>query len=115
MQLGAPRTRLLYALLVLGGFAALAPLAVGGDWPLRGVLVLGNPPDEPIWLPPLDTGGPWPLLPLAALPLAVPLLQRVLRGAEGAELVGVLAATGRLLAAYGLTLAAGLWIAAAVA
>ncbi len=115
VRLGAPRTRLLYALLVLGSFAALAPLAAGGDWPLRGVLVLGNPPDESIWLPPLDAGGPWPLLPLAALPLAVPLLQRVLRGAEGAELVGVLAATGRLLAAYGLSLAAGLWIAAVLA
>ncbi len=86
-RLGAPRTRLLYALLVLGGFAALAPLAGGAAWPLLG---------------------------LAALPLAVGPLRRVLRGDEGTDLIGVLAATGRLLAAYGLTIATGLWLASAL-
>jgi len=100
---------------VLGGFAALAPLAAGWDWPLRGVLVLGRQPSEPVWLAPLDAARPWPLLGLAALPLAISPLRQVLGGAEGRELIGALAATGRLLAAYGLTLAAGLWLAAAFA
>ena len=112
VQLGAPRTRLLYALLVLGGFAALAPLAV---LPLEGVLVFGSRPTDPTHLAPLTAGRPWPLLGLAALPLAAGPLRRVLRGEEGADLVTVLTDTGRLLAAYGLTLAAGLWIASAVA
>ena len=115
VRLGAARTRLLYAVLVLGGFAALAPLATGEPWPFKGVLVLGNPPIDPIWLAPLAAGEPWPLLGLAALPLAVRPLRRVLRGDEGADLIRVLAATGRLLAAYGLTVAAGLWIASALA
>ena len=87
VRLGAVRTRLLYSVLALGGFSALAPLAA----------------DEP-----------WALLGLAALPLAASPLRRVLRGAEGHELVGVLVATGRLLAAYGLAVAAGLWVAAAL-
>ena len=115
VRLGAARTRLLYSVLVVGGFAALAPLATGGNWLGQGVLVLGNQPSAPIWLAPLDTAGPWPLLGLAALPLAVRPLWRVLRGDQGADLIEVLAATGRLLAAYGLTLAAGLWIAAVLA
>lgn len=115
VRLGEPRTRLLYALVVLGGFAALVPLAAGWDWPLRGVLVLGRQPSEPVWLAPLDAARPWPLLGLAALPLAISPLRQVLGGAEGRELIGALAATGRLLAAYGLTLAAGLWLAAAFA
>ena len=112
VRLGAPRTRLLYTLLVAGGFAALAPLAV---LPLEGVLVLGSRPIDPIQLAPLTAGEPWPLLGLAALPLAAGPLRRVLRGDEGADLVKVLAATGRLLAAYGITVAAGLWVASAVA
>lgn len=112
VRLGAARTRLLYALLALGGFAALAPLAV---LPLEGVLVLGSPPIDPIQLAPLTAGEPWPLLGLAALPLAADPLRRMLRGDDGTDLIGVLAATGRLLAAYGLTLAAGLWIASALA
>ena len=112
VRLGAPRTRLLYTLLVLGGFAALAPLAV---LPLEGVLVLGSRPIDPIQLAPLTAGEPWPLLGLAALPLAVGPLRRVLRGDNGTDLIGVLAATGRLLAAYGLTLATGLWITSALA
>lgn len=112
VRLGAPRTRLLYALLVLGGFAALAPLAV---LPLEGVLVLGSRPIEPIQLAPLTAGEPWPLLGLAALPLAAGPLRRVLQGDGGTDLIGVLAATGRLLAVYGLTVATGLWLAAALA
>ena len=115
VRLGAARTRLLYALLVLAAFAALAPLTTAAAWPLRGVLVLGDPPAAPIWPAVLDATGAWPLLGLAAAPLAARPLLRVLRGAEGTELIGVLSATGRLLAAYGLTLAAGLWIASALA
>lgn len=88
VRMGAPRTRHLYAALTAGGFAALIPLAMGESWALLG---------------------------LAALPLAAAPLARVLRGADGADLIGVLAATGRLLAAYGLTLATGLWIASALA
>ena len=88
VRLGAARTRLLYAALVLGGFAALAPLAAGEGWPLLG---------------------------LAAFPLAVQPLWRVLRGDQGVDLIRVLAATGRLLAAYGLATATGLWLAAALA
>lgn len=88
VRMGASRTRLLYAVLVAGGFAALAPLAVG---------------------------EPWALLGLAALPLAAGPLRRVLRGDEGVDLIGTLAATGRLLAAYGLTTATGLWLAATLA
>ena len=88
VRMGAPRTRLLYAVLVAGGFAMLVPPAVGETWALLG---------------------------LAALPLAAGPLRRVLRGDEGVDLIGTLAATGRLLAAYGITVAAGLWIAAALA
>ncbi len=113
VRLGAARTRLLYALLVVGGFAALAPLAADVAWPMRGVL--SNQPIDPIQLAPLAVGEPWPLLGLAALPLAAGPLWRVLRRDRGAELIGVLAATGRLLAAYGLALAAGLWVAAVLA
>ena len=87
VRLGAPRTRLLFAALVAGGFAALVPLAVLEQWTLTG---------------------------LAALPVAVGPLRRTLGGAEGRELVGVLAATGRVLAAYGVTVAGGLWLAAAL-
>lgn len=112
VRLGAPRTRLLYALMMLGGFAALAPLAV---LPLEGVLVLGSRPIDPIQLAPLTAGEPWPLLGLAALALAAGPLRSVLRGDDGTDLIGVLAATGRLLAVYGLTLAAGLWITSVLA
>jgi len=114
VRLGAPRTRLLYAGLVAGAFAALVPLAAGWDWPLRGVAAVGSQPPPAVRPAPLELARPWPLLGLAAVPLAVPPLRQVLRGAEGRELIGVLSATGRLLAAYGLSLAAGLWIAAAL-
>ncbi len=88
VRMGAPRTRVLYAVLLAGGFAALVPLALSETWALLG---------------------------LASLPLAAGPLRRVLRGAEGVDLIGALAATGRLLAAYGITVAAGLWVAAALA
>ena len=88
VRIGARRTRLLYAALVAGGFAALVPLGVGDRWVLLG---------------------------LAALPFATVPLRRVLGGAEGVALIGVLAGTGRLLAVYGLSTATGLWLGAALA
>ena len=87
VRIGARRTRLLYAALLAAGFAALVPLAIDELWALLG---------------------------LAALPLAAGPLRRVLRGAEGTDLIGVLAATGRLLAGYGLLTATGLWLGAAL-
>ena len=87
VRMGAPRTRLLYTALVAGAFVGLIPLALS---------------------------EPWAVLGLAALPFAVGPLARVLRGAAGLELIGVLAATGRLLAVYGLTVATGLWLASAL-
>ena len=63
----------------------------------------------------LIAGGAGLALAAAALPLAAGPLRCVLRGGEGVDLIGTLAATGRLLAAYGITVAAGFWIAAALA
>jgi len=54
---------------------------------------------------------PWALLGLLAAPLAVPPARVVLGGATGAELIPVLAATGRLQLAYGTLTTLGLWIA----
>jgi 1,4-dihydroxy-2-naphthoate polyprenyltransferase len=51
---------------------------------------------------------PAALLGLVALPLAVPPVRSVLRGASGPALIGVLGATGRLQLAYGVAFAAGL-------
>ncbi len=51
---------------------------------------------------------PWALLALAALPLVVAPLRRVLGGAGGRLLVAVLVATGRIQLVYGLLLAAGI-------
>lgn len=87
VRMGAPRTRLLYAVLVAGSFVALIPLALG---------------------------EPWAVLGLAALPFAASPLARVLRGSTEVDFIGTLATTGRLLAAYGLTLATGLWLASAL-
>ena len=88
VRMGARRTRLFYGTLLLGGFAALVPLAAGNRWVLLG---------------------------LAALPFAAVPLRRVLGGADGVALIGVLAGTGRLLAVYGLSTATGLWLGAALA
>jgi 1,4-dihydroxy-2-naphthoate polyprenyltransferase len=49
----------------------------------------------------------WVLLPLAALPLAPPLVRTVATRTDGPALNGALAATGRLLAVYSLLLAGG--------
>ncbi len=49
----------------------------------------------------------WLLLPLAALPLAPPLIRTVSTRTDGPALNGALAATGRLLAVYSLLLAGG--------
>ena len=51
---------------------------------------------------------PWALLALLALPLAVPPVRAVLRGASGTALIGTLRATGLLTLAVGLLLAVGL-------
>jgi len=49
----------------------------------------------------------WLLLPLAALPLAPPLVRTVTTRADGPALNAALASTGRLLAVFSLLLAAG--------
>lgn len=53
---------------------------------------------------------PWALLALLALPLAAAAIVPVTRGATGRDLIAVLEATGRTQLAFGLLLAAGLWI-----
>lgn len=53
---------------------------------------------------------PWAALALFALPLAVLAVRPVADGARGRDLIPVLAATGRTQLAYGLLLAAGLWV-----
>jgi 1,4-dihydroxy-2-naphthoate octaprenyltransferase len=83
VRIGATRTRVLYAVAVLAPFGLAAVIAVSR---------LGS------------------LLALAALPLAVPPVRRVLAGEEGRGLVAVLGATGRLQLAFGALLAAGIAI-----
>jgi 1,4-dihydroxy-2-naphthoate octaprenyltransferase len=90
VQLGDRRTRTYYVGVLAVGY--LVPAAVG-------VAGLAHP-----------RGGPWPvgaLLVLASGPLALPLVRTVRSGAVGAALVPVLSGTGRLVLAYGVTLAAG--------
>jgi len=53
---------------------------------------------------------PATLLALIALPLAVIPIRKVFAGAEGRDLIPVLAATSRFQLAFGALLAAGLWI-----
>jgi 1,4-dihydroxy-2-naphthoate octaprenyltransferase len=84
--LGDAGTRRLYTGLVVLGLAT--PLALG-----------------------IVTGSGWPLLGLAAVPFAPPPVRTVLRGAQGAALVSVLAGTGRLQLAVGALLAIGLLLA----
>jgi 1,4-dihydroxy-2-naphthoate octaprenyltransferase len=81
VRLGAPATRRLYAATIGGAFAAVPLIAL-----VR----------------------PWALLALAALPLAVPPVRRVLSGEVGRGLVAVLQATGRLQLVFGFLLAAGI-------
>lgn len=79
--LGERRTRLLYAGLVLAPFGLTAALGVR---------------------------RPGTLLALLALPLAVPAVRRVVRGAHGRDLVPALRETGMVQVAYAALLAAGL-------
>lgn len=79
--LGDPRTRTLYAALVVAAFAVVLALAVV---------------------------TPWALLALLALPVAAGPLRTVRRGAVGRDLVPVLAGTGRVQLGYGVLLASGL-------
>jgi 1,4-dihydroxy-2-naphthoate octaprenyltransferase len=58
----------------------------------------------PLLVPALSA---WVLLPLAALPLAPPLVRTVATRTDGPALNGALAGTGRLLAVYSLLLAGG--------
>jgi 1,4-dihydroxy-2-naphthoate octaprenyltransferase len=83
VRIGAPATRRLYAVAVLVPFAVSVALAVS---------------------------QPGALLSLAALPLAVPPVRRVLAGEQGKGLIAVLAATGRLQLVFGALLAAGIAI-----
>jgi 1,4-dihydroxy-2-naphthoate octaprenyltransferase len=83
VRLGAPATRRLYAAVVLLPFLIAVLIAVS------------------------RAGA---LLALAALPLAVPPVRRVLAGEEGKGLIAVLGATGRLQLAYGALLAVGIAI-----
>ncbi|ROP43272.1 1,4-dihydroxy-2-naphthoate polyprenyltransferase [Pseudokineococcus lusitanus] len=87
VRLGAPRTRTLFAALVL-----VPPLLA-----LPAAAVLGSA---------------WPLLALLALVPAVPPARTVLGGAQGRALVPVLAATGRLELVHAALLALGLALAA---
>ena len=96
VRMGDPATRRLYAGLVL---LALAVAALIGA---LGFLAL----------------APWPpgaLLGLATVPAAVPPMRRIRAGAAGRDLVPVLVATGRLLLIYGMLLAAGIALSAAIA
>ncbi len=79
--LGEPRTRLLFAALLLVPFGVAAALT---------------------------TVTPWTLLALAALPLALPAVRSVLGGATGRALIPVLQNTGKAQLAYGLLLAGSL-------
>ena len=95
VRMGDPATRRLYAGLVL---LALAVAVVTGG---LGALAV----------------APWPagaLLGLAAVPAAVPPVRGIRAGATGRDLVPVLVATGRLLLVYGVLLAAGIALSAAM-
>ena len=83
VKLGAGRARTLFAGMLT--VAYLAPVAI----PLAGGLS---------W---------WTALPLASIPLAVPLWRTLRTRSDGPSLNGALAATGRLLAVFSLLLSAG--------
>jgi 1,4-dihydroxy-2-naphthoate polyprenyltransferase len=61
-------------------------------------------------VPALAASRPGALLALAALPLAIAPVRRVLAGEEGRGLIPVLGATGRLQLVFGALLAIGIWI-----
>lgn len=81
VRMGDEPTRVLYVTLLVAAVLAVP------------VLALSRPPA---------------LVALVVTPLAVPLLRRVLGGARGADLVPVLAGTGRFQLLFGLVLATGL-------
>jgi 1,4-dihydroxy-2-naphthoate octaprenyltransferase len=83
VRIGASRTRWLYAAVVLLPFAVAAAIAASR---------VGS------------------LLALAAVPLTVPPVRRVLAGEEGKGLIAVLVATARLQLVFGALLAAGIAI-----
>jgi 1,4-dihydroxy-2-naphthoate octaprenyltransferase len=83
VRVGARATRMLYATVVLGAFGVAVALSVSRIGSLSA---------------------------LAALPLAVPPVRRVLAGEEGMALISVLGATGRLQLVFGALLAAGIAI-----
>jgi 1,4-dihydroxy-2-naphthoate polyprenyltransferase len=85
VRLGRGRTRALYAAMVYGAF-----LTVPLSWLIGGSL------------------SAWLLLPLLALPLAVPLVRAVRNQTDGASLNGALAGTGMLQLAFCVLLALGL-------
>jgi len=84
VRLGAPRTRVMYAALIAGAFVLGVVAAFG-------------------W-------RPWTALVLVAVPLAVPPVRLVLRGASGRDLIPVLGGTGRVQIAYGLLATIGLML-----
>ena len=83
VRMGVDGTRSLYAILLVGTFAALPVIAM---------------------IPP----SPWPLIALAALPLAYTAARMVSSGG-GPSLLPALGATARLQLVFGVLLAIGLW------
>jgi 1,4-dihydroxy-2-naphthoate octaprenyltransferase len=83
VKLGRDRARVLFTAMVVVAFGAPA-----ATWAFGGL-------------------SAWLLLPLAALPLAPPLIETVSSRADGPALNGALAGTGRLLAVFSLLLSAG--------
>ena len=88
VRFGRPRTRSLYALLIVAAFAAVPITLLAADGPA------------------------WGLLALLAAPLVQRPLSAVMTRTDGPSLNGALAGTGALLAAFSALLAAGLGIAA---
>ncbi len=86
VRVGEPRTRILYLVLLALPFGLVPAIA-------------------------LAAGSGWPLLALLAVPLAVRPADAVAARAAGADLIGVLGATGRLQLAYAGLLAVGLALA----
>lgn len=83
VRLGDGRSRILFAVLLVLPFVLAAVIAID---------------------------RPWALLALLALPLAWLAMAPVRAGAVGRDLIAVLEGTGRTQLAYGVLLAAGLWI-----
>lgn len=87
VRIGDMKTRWCYTLLLVGAVVALPLIAGLGDRPAAAIA-------------------------LAAVPLAQRPVVAVLRGDRGADLIPVLAATGRIQLIFGVLLAAGLWFSA---